>query len=276
VNKHIFQIYYDDQSRRALDPGFIPLDNTANLRPDWFEFWVIRNFLKSNRLEEDGWYGFLSPKFADRTGASARQVHAAIDYYGPDSDILLYSAGWDQIAYFLNPFEQGEFWHPGLRALSQSFFDRVGLEIDLETMVSHSANAAFSNYVVARPAYWRKWLALADPFFDIVEAEAEGTGLAGQTSYGKPDALCPMKTFIQERFPAVILSDGALRGVCPDQLQHQFIYDRLFGVSLRVRRMLQACDVLKAEYCRTGDEDYLRMYRKIREEVGIRMAPAGG
>jgi hypothetical protein len=40
---NVFQIFYDDRSRRSLDGGFIPLDNTRNERPDWFEFWVIRD-----------------------------------------------------------------------------------------------------------------------------------------------------------------------------------------------------------------------------------------
>ena len=270
MRKYVYQVFYNDETRRQLDPGFIPLDNTANLRPDWFEFWVIRNFLRSNRLEEEGWYGFLSPKFMDRTGVPAAHVHAAIDWFDRQADALLFSTAWDQIAYFLNPFEQGELWHPGLRALSQSFFDRIGLTLDLKTLVTHSGSSAFSNYVVARPAYWRKWLALADPFFELVEAEADG--LAGSTPYGDPHTLYPMKTFIQERFPAVILNDGALRGVCPDQPQHQLVYDRLFGPMPRVRRQLHACDLMKAEYCRTRDEDYLRIYWKIRREIGFKAA----
>lgn len=33
----VYQIYYDDISRQQLDPGFIPLDNMTNSRPDWYD-----------------------------------------------------------------------------------------------------------------------------------------------------------------------------------------------------------------------------------------------
>lgn len=45
TNLHIHQIFYSDDTRRTLDPGFIPLDNLANERPDWREYWPIRKFL---------------------------------------------------------------------------------------------------------------------------------------------------------------------------------------------------------------------------------------
>ena len=41
---HIHQIYYNEQTRAQLDPGYIPLDNTDNPRPEWYEFWVIKQF----------------------------------------------------------------------------------------------------------------------------------------------------------------------------------------------------------------------------------------
>ena len=40
----IYQIYYSKETRSKLDPGFIPLDNTENQRPDWREFWCIKSF----------------------------------------------------------------------------------------------------------------------------------------------------------------------------------------------------------------------------------------
>jgi len=47
---HIFQIYYSNATREALDPGFVPLDNIRNERPDWREYWPIRRHLLNNSL----------------------------------------------------------------------------------------------------------------------------------------------------------------------------------------------------------------------------------
>ena len=57
---HIYQILNHYTSRQELDPDFGVLDNSANERPDWFEYWPIRRFLLSEALDENAFYGFLS------------------------------------------------------------------------------------------------------------------------------------------------------------------------------------------------------------------------
>ena len=56
---HIYQILNYYTSRQELDPGFDVLDNSANERPDWFEYWPIRKFLLNEPLNEEAFYGFL-------------------------------------------------------------------------------------------------------------------------------------------------------------------------------------------------------------------------
>jgi hypothetical protein len=74
----IYQIYYNNETQKKILSGFIPLNNTKNLRPDWFEFWVILNFLRNNILDDDAWYGFLSPKFYEKTGFNSNFVFNVI------------------------------------------------------------------------------------------------------------------------------------------------------------------------------------------------------
>ena len=40
----IFQIYYNDLTKKSNDNGFIQLDNSLNSRKDWSEYWPIRNY----------------------------------------------------------------------------------------------------------------------------------------------------------------------------------------------------------------------------------------
>src|SRR5438552_3736606 len=92
----IHQIFYDDSSRWMLDPGFIPLDNTSNERPDWFEFWVILRFLHETQLEEDAWYGFVSAKFHAKTGLDSKRVMDFLELHAAEAEVALFSPGWDQ------------------------------------------------------------------------------------------------------------------------------------------------------------------------------------
>ena len=119
--RFVYQIYYDLKSRESLDPGFIPLDNLSNPRPDWYEFWPIRNFLKHNALQENAWYGFLSPKFGQKSGFDSEAVLGLLEQHHESGDVALFSIRPDQLAYFLNPFEQGDVWYPGIQEASQDF-----------------------------------------------------------------------------------------------------------------------------------------------------------
>lgn len=202
----VYQIFYDQESRNRLDSGFIPLDNSRNERPDWYEFWPIRNYLRANKLLDDAWYGFLSPKLTEKSGFASAAVIDALKKFDAHADVALFSPGWDQLAYFLNPFEQGEFWHPGLLDLSQAFFDEIGLTVDLAKLVTYSKTSVFSNYVVAKPSFWNEWLSIADRFYDFVESGDGDPELNLTTSYGSILHQTPMKTFIQERFASVILA----------------------------------------------------------------------
>src|SRR5271163_1516352 len=75
---HIYQILNHYTSRQELDPDFGVLDNSANERPDWFEYWPIRRFLLNEALDENAFYGFLSPKFKLKTGLSSAAVREFI------------------------------------------------------------------------------------------------------------------------------------------------------------------------------------------------------
>jgi hypothetical protein len=139
-----------------LEREFLPLDNTENKRPDWFELWVIKEFLKSADLDENRFYGFLSPKFKQKTGYSGKCVMNILERIDPDYDVVLFSSYLHHLAIFYSPFEQGEIAHPGLINASENFLANFGLKVDLKKFVTWTGNSVFSNYVVAKPVFLEK------------------------------------------------------------------------------------------------------------------------
>jgi hypothetical protein len=264
MKTNIYQIYYNDETKKLLRPGFTPLDNTSNRRPDWFEFWVILNYLKENSLEDDAWYGFLSPKFYEKTGISHELILEILETYGCDANVALFSNGWSQLTYFLNPFEQGELWHPGLLPLSQKFIDSIDLKIDLKNLVSDTSSSVFSNYIVAKKEFWEEWKKIAEAFFDYAENNIE---FKTHVSYGSEKNQYPMKTFIQERFASLILSTGNFSVITPDQSMTGQILTRLFSDNVKTRRLLQACDLMKFKYREKLDTKYLDLYWELRQDI---------
>ncbi len=252
-----------------MDPGFIPLGNRNNLRPDWYEFWVIRDFLQSNSLDGEKWYGFLSPKFGLKTGLSAQHIYRFLESSEEKADVALVAYAWDQIAYFRNPFEQGEFWHSGILSLSQSAFEKLGCKVRLQHTVCHSGNFAFSNFIIARPRYWQKWLEMANKLFTLVEG---GDGTLGErlrstTPYAA--VVAPIKAFIQERIPLLIILENGFRTSTYALYDVLPPFGAIFADTPQNPRLLLRCDELKKRFTETGDPKYLDDFYATRSLVAL-------
>jgi len=265
----IHQIFYDDVTYRSRDTGFIPLDNTMPKDRDWYEFNPIIQYLSDNQLEEDAWYGFLSPKFSGKVGLTSEKVIEVIQKQGDVADAFIFSPSWDQICYFRNPWEQGEIWHPGISTLSQEFFDHIELRVNIHGLVTSMRNTVFSNYIIARANYWTVWLEMANAFSAYVESSS-GVKIRGEyTRHGSVSRRYAMKTFIQERFATVILSTEKFATKYLDSSEKGALNLRLFDNSPRVRRALQLCDYLKAEFLDSGNDSYLKIYEEIRNTINF-------
>jgi hypothetical protein len=201
----VYQIRYD--SSQEVDHDFLPLDNTANERPDWFEYWAIRNFLRTQPLDENAFYGFLSPRFKSKTNLSGREVHEFIRRHGETAEVLLFTPSLHLTAYHLNVFKYGDRCHPGLLSLAARFFRRIGRPTNLDTLVTHSGNEVYSNYFVARPNFWRTWLQISDWLFEIAESKDDPLGieLRKQTTY-RGGKRVEIKVLLMERVPTWLLA----------------------------------------------------------------------
>jgi hypothetical protein len=202
----IYQILPHYAKREDLDPGFLVLDNTAQERLDWYEYWPIRKFLLQEPLQNESFYGFLSPRFNEKTNLSAAAVREFVSRDG-SADVVLFSHSPEKTAYYWNVFEYGEFCHPGLFNLATQFFERIGQPTDLKELVTHSRNEVSSNFMIAKPRFWKAWLGLIEQLIAMAESPIDplGAELRKPTSYrGRRDA--PMKVFILERIATWILA----------------------------------------------------------------------
>jgi hypothetical protein len=209
---HLHQIAYSAATQAAIPPGWLVLDNHANPRPDWFEYGPIRRFLLNQTLDDDAWYAFFSPKFCAKTGLSLQDVQQFVRAFEADTDVFLFSPQPDMGAFFLNVFEQAETFDAGLIDAYSAFLDHIGRPAPLRTLVMDSRQTVFSNYFIAKPAFWREWLALNEPLYAICEGPGEGSEAAIKasftrpTSYSGPAGAAQRKVFVLERAASLILA----------------------------------------------------------------------
>jgi hypothetical protein len=261
----VFQIHYDAATQAAVDPDFEPLDNSASARPDWYEFWPIREFLRGAALDEQALYGFFSPRFAAKTGLRGAQV-LAFSAAEP-ADVVTFSPHPCHSACFVNVFEQGEFFYPGIHDAGAAFLREAVPAFSLDTFVTDSRNTVFSNYFLARPAFWRRWSALAERLYAVASSSSPLAALlAREHDYGKegggPSMAVQVKVFVLERLASVLLEGGqfAVRNYPPFDLP---LSDRFAG---RLAELV-ALDGLKRAFRDSGDPKHLYAYADLRARV---------
>jgi hypothetical protein len=258
-----YQILNHYTLREELDPGFKVLDNSSNERPDWYEYWPIRNFLLTQPLDENTFYGFLSPKFKLKTNLTAVQVHAFIGSAPAGTDVVLLSPSIHKSAYYLNVFEHGDAEHPGLKEAAAKFFAHIGRADALNDLVSDSRNTVHSNYFIAKPRFWRAWLAITEPLFALAESPHDvlGAELRAPTRY-RGGLGVPMKIFLMERVATWILStDSSFRAQVRDPFAAR---SRIYKLPLAL-----VCDALKIAYTTQRRGQYKDVFMLVRALSGV-------
>ena len=260
---HIYQILNHYTPRQELDPGFDVLDNSANERPDWYEYWPIRRFLLSGPLDEDAFYGFLSPKFRLKTNLTSTRVRDFIADADSATDVFLFSPSIHNSAYFLNVFEHGESEHPGLAEVAARFFERIDPSVRTAELVSDSRNTVHSNYFIAKPRFWRAWLGVNEQMFAIAETPNDplGEALRTPTTY-RGGAQVHMKIFIMERVATWLLTrDRSFVAQARDPFAAR---RRIYKLPLAV-----VCDALKIAYATQGRGQYRDVFYLVRNLRGL-------
>ena len=206
MSVRLYHIAYSNESLERAPEGFHILNNLENPRPDWREYWPIRNFLSSESLDENVYYGFFSPRFREKTGLSFKDVAAFVADSG-GADAVTFSPQVDVGAFFLNVFVGGDRFTPGFLDMSQQFLDRVGMEASLASLPMDTRTIVFSNFIVAKPSFWRLWFPLCEKVFEIAE-NADGSDLLrnqliAKTGY-KEGVEC--KVFLIEGIASLVLT----------------------------------------------------------------------
>lgn len=260
ANPHILQIFYSEETRALLDPGFEPLDNSKNERPDWREYWPIRNFLRENPLIAGDYYGFFSPAFGRKTGLTSAAVLEFAQSHAGTADVLLFSPFYDQIAFFLNQWEQGALTHRGATVFERSL-ELVAPDFKIYRTVSSSRDSVFCNYFLAKAEFWREWFERCERIFEC--AERGGSELAealNQSVYYGPQAA-PSKVFVIERVAAALLATQTHWKV----KAYNSMLLPLSGATISALQLeLCALDALKIAYQTDPREQYLETFFQLR------------
>lgn len=143
---------------------------------------------------------------------------------------------------------------------TQAFADYAHLNVVVKSLVTHSYNSAFSNFVIAKPRYWRRWQYMAERLLSFsFESSETGRLVNAPTRHRSQDV--PMLVFLQERISALVLMDNSL--TCA-RLPLSFSL-RQYGA--RVQEIFVAMDVLKGEYLTQKSEASWSAYKILQDQI---------
>lgn len=258
----LYQIVYSQKTLEGLSPGYLALDNLNSQRNDWREYWPIRNFLLEQPLDDDCLYGFFSPRFPEKIGLNHSQVIDFINNKSPDSDVFTFSPQPDMGAFFLSVFEQNEVFDPGFIPACESFLQSIGMQLNLGALIMDSRQIVFSNYFVARPAFWRLWLDLNEKLFAVCEGEDTPMkqALTADTNYEGVQR----KVFFMERMVSLLLTiDPRWKVCCYNTFDCAWSATKL-GEN---RQDAVISDALKIAMREQGFPQYLSAYSALRDKL---------
>lgn len=260
-----YQMCYDEATRSQLDPDFEPLLNDHADRPDWFEYWPIRQFFEKAEVDESALYGFLSPKFGLKTGLTGLDVASFVESV-PGADVVLFSPFPEHGACFLNVFEQQTVFDPQFLGVCQRFFRSMGDEGDVSGIVNHAENVVYSNFFFAKPSFWRLWLEVCDRLVEASEHRDQRDGLSEALVYRAGDGVTKMtqrKVFVMERVASYLLSRETNLRVAAypiTRMPH-------FPHSIHLAPAFYEMDRLKRMFVQTRDRTLLSRFRSLQREV---------
>ena len=252
----IYQIFYDQNTRDTLDPGFIPLDNSKSLDPSWFEFSSIKKTLESEKFYDDEYIAFFSPRFTEKTGMIGSEVIDILK--NTKSDIISFSPKLESSVLFLNCFIQAEERHPGFLALAKKVYKQIGLNIDIENLISNQSRTIFSNYFVAKYSFWKIWFqyALKIYYLSINKTNLISKKVNHQT-YHRGMKSVPFKVFIMERLINILLEFNKIDvEICTDY--KRYYLSKNFPQEIINEMFL--LDSLKTSYINSQDDKFLNLY----------------
>ena len=212
----VFQIYYKDEQKSNLDSAFVPYDNTSNPDPAIQE-WLIWDKLYQQCCEEGlEYWGIVSWKFKDKMAITGQQLfdHIAAN---PGSDVYLFNPAIVNEALFINGWEQGDRWHPGLSDIANTFLAKAGYEdYDVKQVLLDRTRMSFATYFVASRKFWDGYMELSRKIFTEAEKDVDFNQKVfgeGGSGYNLNKSL-PQFPFLNERLVGTYMDIMDL-DVCP-------------------------------------------------------------
>ncbi len=157
MNYKIFQICFEPRQIELIQSPLTAFDNTANEKPELREY---HSFVKATENGStdglDAW-GFLGPRWEAKLKYSADEIKRAIDE-NSENDVWIFNHARAVNSLTYNVWEQGEFFHKGLRKVAEEVLTVAGFDNSAINAFMTEHNTCYCSYFVARKEFWEDYI----------------------------------------------------------------------------------------------------------------------
>ena len=153
----IFQICFEPRQMELVEYPLIPFDNIANEKPELREYWSFLKAKENGSTEGLDAWGFLGPRWEAKLKYGADKIKYEIDS-NPDNDVWIFNHARAVNALTYNVWEQGEFFHKGLRQVAEEALTIAGFNNSAINAFMTEYNTCYCSYFVARKEFWEDYI----------------------------------------------------------------------------------------------------------------------
>ena len=193
----LYSICFDKSQIGEVKSPMIPFNNIENLRPELREYQSFKRILNEGYATE--LYGVFGPRAEQKLRYSGDIIHSEV-VANPLHDVYLFNHARIQSVLFLNVWEQGEYFHPGISKVVRYALDKNGLDPSIVDEIMYDKQMCFCSYFVATKAFWYNYMDFIDLIVSTLKALPDelATIYHGSANYAR-DISLGMFPFIVER-----------------------------------------------------------------------------
>jgi hypothetical protein len=209
MNIKIYQIYHRPELAAKLDLAFVPYDhceftkNNPEESLKWREWPIIRQHGLA-RAQADGAdvWGFVSYAFNEKTNTTGQQFINFIQS-NPDNDVWFMEPRYFPVNPFMNPWIQGDMFHPGISNIVNGFLQVNGKPIDVRKI---PMPICWYNFFAGTEKFWARYFNMVDRMLAIADSNLEFKHILLETGpEHRGTTTTPYFIFVVERlFPTML------------------------------------------------------------------------
>lgn len=261
-----------ESAGKPLDDGFVSFAAASCEDLEWREFVPLQNYLTTHKLEKEAFYGFLPADCPVETGLGAQALLDLVRATGGRSDVVLFAPHPDRRCIFASTLEETEYFVPGFVDSAALAYRPLLGATHPSAVVMDSRQAVSGNYFVAKPKFWRAWLAAAETIFALAKNRDSEPGrrINRLVRIGDRPSPVAVKVLLLERLASLLLATQAgwkvsVHSGFDSPLSTRGIVGGLWAVPVEVADLI-ALDALKLAYRERGRDEYLATFLAARRK----------